>query len=110
MLADRRLLMDVPGDGALLTVLPDGPLLYRRNLRVSPEAPPDVYAAGEALEFQPGRLDAALAEYERLAASPDVHVRAGALLRLGRTLHKSGKTDRALAIYAALEQISSATV
>jgi signal transduction histidine kinase len=110
MLADRRLLTEPPGDGALITVLPDGPLLYRRNLHISPEPSPDVYAAGEAFEFQPGRMDAATGEYERLAASRDTHVRAGALLRLGRTLHKSGKTDRALAAYATLEQISPAMV
>ena len=70
-----------------------------------PEAPASVFASGEDLEFRARNLTAATAAYRRLAISPDSAIKAGALLRLGRTLRNTGHVDEALATFARLSEL-----
>ncbi len=72
---------------------------------VLPEAPAAVFAAGEDLEFRARDLTAATVAYRRLAVSPNTAIRAGALLRLGRTLRNTGHVDEALATFARLSEL-----
>ena len=74
-----------------------------------PEAPAATFAGGEDLEFRRGDLNAAIRVFEGLSRSPDPTVRAGALLRLGRSLRNAGQPEMSLAAYtrlAALDQVS----
>jgi len=102
-----------PKDGALLIVrgnslvaYPSGRMLYYPMPSSDPEAPPEAFAEAEALEFQDEQLTKAAAAYRALAESKDGAIRAGALLRLGRVMHKSGHEDEARAAYTRLAAIS----
>lgn len=75
-----------------------------------PEPAAAVFARGEALEFRQRDLTAASASYSELAKSHDPSIRAGALLRLGRTLANAGRPDEALAVYARLVEIEGVAV
>jgi signal transduction histidine kinase len=89
---------------------PPGGLLYY------PVAPPAValptapFLQGEALEF--GRRDtaAAISIFRKLADSRDPAIRAGALLRLARTLRTAGRQDEALAVYGQMAQMGTTPV
>jgi hypothetical protein len=70
----------------------------------------DVFAAPEALEFQRRDPAAAVAEYRRLAQSPDPAVRAAALVRLGRVLRTGGDREAALDAYQRLLALGPAAV
>jgi signal transduction histidine kinase len=74
-------------------------------LPVSPSLPrlPDApFAAAEALEFRKSDFTGAAARYSELAHSRDPAVRAGALLRLARSLRSAGRLAEALPAYAPL--------
>ena len=74
-------------------------------LPVSPSLPrlPDApFAAAEALEFRKSDFTGAAARYRELAHSRDPAVRAGALLRLARSLCSAGRLAEALPAYAPL--------
>jgi hypothetical protein len=78
---------------------------------VTPVSPPtQPFLQGEALEF--GRRDAAAAAavFRKLTESRDAATRAGALLRLARTLRTSGRQDEALAVYAQMARMGTAPV
>jgi len=75
-----------------------------------PEPPTAAFASGEALEFRQRDLTAASSSYSELAKSGDPRIRAGALLRLGRTLANAGRTEEALAAYARLRDIDGVAV
>jgi signal transduction histidine kinase len=81
---------------------PEGRLPYYPALEIPPKLSPSVFAAGEALEFQQKDYAKAAAAFRKLAASENASVRAGALLRLARSLRKRGQWDAALAVYAEL--------
>jgi signal transduction histidine kinase len=66
------------------------------------DVPRHVFEAGEALEFRPGGLRPAIDVYRGQARAQEPAVRAGALLRLARTLAKAGQTDQALEAYGKL--------
>ena len=113
---DFRLL---PEDDAVLVTLgaagvearPENHLLYEPERRNELPEPTTDFAAGEALEFRAHDLEGAIRAYRALAgttSSPDV--RAGALVRLARTLKKAGRAREALAAYDALAQLSAAHV
>lgn len=72
------------------------------------ETPLAVFAPIEQLEFGGGDLSVVVARYRALAAHDDAHVRAGALLRLGRVLRKSRDYRRALAAYTELTRLGLA--
>lgn len=89
---------------------PPDRLLYYPLAALSPALPTAPFLEGEALEF--GRRDtaAATALFRRLADSHDPIIRAGALLRLARTLRTSGRHDEALAVYARMAQLGAVPV
>ena len=108
-----------PAEGVLLVVtgktvsaLPRGRLLYAPQPSVAPasEAPSDLFADGEAVEFQQGQREQALDIYKRLGDSKDPTIRAGAFMRMARVLHRMGRVDEARAIYAKLTTIDNAMV
>lgn len=107
-----------PPDGVLVlqatkravNVYPSGGLLYYPAIPESKEPPPATFAAGESLEFQRGDPVQAAVVFRDLARSPDPGVRAGALLRLGRNLRKSGRNDEALLVYGELVQLGRTSV
>ena len=68
----------------------------------SPVARHDLFRAGEAAEFSDANLEKAVAAYRQLADSPVADVRAGALMRLGRSLRKARRHAEALAVYGQL--------
>jgi hypothetical protein len=67
------------------------------------ELPRDLFRAGETAEFTGNDPSAAVAIYRALARSTASPIRAGALVRLGRTLRKVGRFEEALRVYADLE-------
>lgn len=86
----------------------DVPLAYAPKPRPLREAPAPVFSTGEQAEFRAGPSEDALAFYRKLAASPEQAVRAGAWLRLARTLRKLGKREEALQAYRQLCGIEDA--
>ena len=97
-------------DGNNLTPFPPARLLYRPNPRLEPEAPADVFGAAERLEFRGGSHGAAVEAYRALARSPNLPVRAGALMRLARVHKNAGQTAQAIAAYEGLASIRNASV
>jgi len=76
-----------------------------------PKGPSDtVFAPGEALEFETRDLPKAIEFYRKLADSEDAGTRAGALLRLARTLRKTRQLPAALATYDQLAGMGPETV
>lgn len=102
-------------DAVLITLRPGGieaypkdHLLYVPTLPPGPAEPTEAFEAGEALEFRVKDYRGAAAAFRALATSPSADVRAGALLRLARTLRKTGHADEALRVYADLAHIPEA--
>jgi signal transduction histidine kinase len=104
-----------PGEGVLLVldergldVYPEGRLLYRPIPSSEPEAPPEAFAEGEALEFLQAQPRRAADWYQSRTGPPAV--RAGALMRLGRVLRKIGRREESRAAYAQLSEIKGVRV
>jgi signal transduction histidine kinase len=76
----------------------------------SPGALTEPFLRGEALEFGQRDSEAALRVFRQLAQSPDAAIRAGALLRLARTLRASGRQEEALAAYEQLGRTGAVPV
>ncbi len=78
------------------------------GLLFSPAVPESVdlstaaFAKGESLEFQQNDPVRAASVFRELSQSPNPGIKAGALLRLGRTLRKTGRNEDALRIYGEL--------
>lgn len=89
---------------------PPDRLLYYPLTAPSPVPPTAPFLQGEALEFGRRDVAAAAALFRQLAESRDPAIRAGALLRLARTLRTSGRQDEALAVYAQLAQMGATPV
>lgn len=85
-----------------------GRLLFHPT--ASPAATPvsDVFDAGETLEYRLKAPEAAADAFRRLAGSHDANIRAGALLRLARTLKRVGRIDQALHTYRDLASVDRA--
>jgi signal transduction histidine kinase len=81
---------------------PHGRFAYLPVVPQLSEAPGSAFAQGEELEFRQHDPAAAITAFRELAKSSDPALRAGALLRLGRNLAESGRTDEALGAYAQL--------
>jgi signal transduction histidine kinase/tetratricopeptide (TPR) repeat protein len=89
---------------------PPGCLLYYPVIPDGEEPPAATFVAGETLEYA-GNDPAKAAElFRELARSPDPGVRAGALLRLGRNLRKTGRHEEALQVYGELAQLGRTSV
>jgi signal transduction histidine kinase len=107
-----------PPDGALVlqmtkravTVYPPGSLLYYPVIPDGEEPAAATFAAGETLEYQRNDPVQAAEVFRKLARSSDPGVRAGALLRLGRNLRKSGRSEEALQTYDELAQLGRTSV
>jgi signal transduction histidine kinase len=95
-----------PSEGALLVVYPAGPMLFHPESVSLPEAPVGTFRDGEAMEYQ-GNLDEATEAYRRLTNEDDAATRAGAWLRLARTLRKAHHPTEALAAYDELARFTS---
>ena len=89
---------------------PNGRLLYYPILPSPAEPDGRLFRTGEVLEYQQHDPVKAIAVFRRLAGSRDPSVRAGALVRLGRNLRKSGRFREALQVYSEMEKLSSAFV
>ena len=105
---DDGLLLLVEGDR--LTASPANRLLYHPIDSPVVEAPPAVFAEAEAAELLESQLQPALDSYRRLADSPNVAIRAGALLREARVLRKMGQPVASRAVFQQLAAIPGATI
>jgi signal transduction histidine kinase/tetratricopeptide (TPR) repeat protein len=107
-----------PPDGVLVlqvtkhavNAYPPGALLYCPAIPDGEEPPATTFAAGETLEYQRNDPAQAADVFRKLARSQDPGVRAGALLRLGRNLRKSGRPEEALKAYDELAQLGRTSV
>ena len=106
-----------PEDGVLLTeeqnsvtAYPAGRLLYYPVPSNEREAPPELFAEGELLEFLQAQPAKAADVYRAMAESRNVSVRAGALLRLARVMGKLGQPDQQRAAYTRLAATGTAQV
>jgi signal transduction histidine kinase len=108
----------VPPDGVLVlqvtkrivNAYPPGCLLYYPVIPDGEEPPAATFVAGETLEYQDNDPAKAAEVFRELARSPDPGVRAGALLRLGRNLRKTGRHEEALQAYGELAQLGRTSV
>ncbi len=94
--------------GGRVKVFPSKSLLFHPEVPTEEEASPALFAAGETLEHLRNQPDKAAEAYRALTQSSLPGVRAGALLRLGRALRKTGRNQEALDIYTDLGKLSSA--
>jgi signal transduction histidine kinase len=101
-------------DGTTVSAMPRRRLLYRPLSAQTPlpgaEASDDVFADGEALEFQQAEPDKAIEWYRRLADSKDPAVGAGALIRMARVLRKARRVDEARSAYLRAAAIRDARI
>ena len=118
-LGDQRALRAAASDGdgvgvifggEHVDVFPSERLSFYPRTEAGAEAPAQHFAEGEDLEFRQQALPAAMLAYRGLARSPDPGIRAGALIRLARTLRKAGEREKALAVYAEVAQLSGVAV
>jgi signal transduction histidine kinase len=87
-------------DRGTATTVPSHALPYMPvSVPSSPRS--DIFSRVERLEFGASSGEA-LQEYRQLARHTDPHIRAGALLRLGRILRKSKRLEEALEAYRTL--------
>jgi two-component sensor histidine kinase/tetratricopeptide (TPR) repeat protein len=106
-----------PPDGVLVlqvtkrtvNAYPPGSLLYYPVIPDGKEPPVATFVVGETLEYQRNDPAKAAEVFRELARSPDPGVRAGALLRLGRNLRKTGRHEEALQVYGELAQLDRTT-
>ena len=89
---------------------PPGCLLFYPVIPDGEEPPSATFVAGEILEYQRNDTVKAAEAFRKLSRSPDPGVRAGALLRLGRNLRKTGRHEEALQAYSELAQLGRITV
>ena len=93
-----------------VAVRPANGLLYLPVTPAAAEPPSSVFAEGEALEFQKDNPSAAASAFRPLTHSIDPAVRAGALLRLGRSLAKADRPGDALGAFDELKGMGSTPV
>ena len=93
-----------------MTAYPAGRLLYYPAPSNEREAPLEVFAEGELLEFLQAQPAKAADVYRVLAENKNAPVRAGALLRLARVLEKMGRREESRAAYTRLAACGGARV
>jgi two-component system phosphate regulon sensor histidine kinase PhoR len=74
------------------------------------EAPATVFAQAEEMEFRGHDPASMIRLYEEMAQSSDTAIRAGALMRLARSLRVAGRFPEALAAFRRLERIGGVSV
>src|SRR5450759_2425527 len=89
---------------------PAGRLVFVPVVAPSSDVPPGVFTAGEQAEFGKTGLANAADIYRALTRAPSRAVRAGALVRLGRTLRKAGRHAEALQAYAELARVDDVRI
>jgi signal transduction histidine kinase len=89
---------------------PPGRLLYYPTIPDGEEPPDSTFAPGEVLEYRQNDPAGAAEVFRRLSRSPDAGVRAGALLRLGRNLRKTGRHEEALQVYDELARLGTTSI
>lgn len=105
-LSQSSLFQAAPGPGAILLAYPAGPMLFRPEAVSLPEAPAETFRDVEAMEYR-GDLETAAEAYRRLITENDAAARAGAWLRLARTLRKAHRPAEALAAYDELARFKN---
>ena len=85
-------------------------LLYYPFLPTVKEPSASVFEAGEVAEFQQRDFAKAVTVFRELSHSKDPAIRAGALLRLARSLRKALQSRAALDIYDELDQMGDTPV
>jgi signal transduction histidine kinase len=93
-----------------IEAFPQDRLLYYPVAPSLREAPPEIFAAADNLEFRRADYRAAETALRTLAQSADAAVRAAALIRLARVLRKRGNSAAALAACAQAAAIQEANV
>ena len=96
--------------GSTVVTHPPNRLLFYPSIPVGAVERNTTYREGEDLEFRRNDPAAAAGFFRVLARSPNPELRAGALLRLGRNLRKSGLNQEALQVYAELLQLGPVPV
>jgi signal transduction histidine kinase len=104
---DGVVVVDFRNDGVHVQ---SGRVAYLPAVTALPEAPSSVFAEGERREFVERAPASAASSYQLLIASPNRAVAAGALVRLGRTLSKTGRSDEARATYKRLTTFDDVAV
>jgi signal transduction histidine kinase len=98
-------------DGVAFAVYPPNRLLFYPVIPRSNEPQEAIFKEGEALEFQNNDPEKAAEVFRELARRSSIaEVRAGALLRLGRNLYKSGRGEEALRVYGDLARLGPVSV
>jgi len=100
-LSDQSLFVSRPDQGAVFIAYPSGAALFRIDPDALPEASGEAFRSGEELEFR-GDAEGAIAAYRPLADSKAAEIRAGAWLRLARTLRGARRYREALTDYSEL--------
>ena len=95
--------------GGSVSVEPPGGLAWMPATAPLPEYAGQPFEEAERAEFA-DRADRGRAVYQRLSASRDPLVRAGALVRSARLARRQGRSDDALAAYGELAKVSGAAV
>jgi signal transduction histidine kinase len=104
--------------GGVLLVLDSSGVLHHQGARLlhyplvpsPPEAPASVFRAAESHEFREQDPAKAAALYQSLARTPDLRLRAAALMRLARCLRQQQRLKDALAVYGELEALGETPV
>ena len=84
---------------------PPGGLLFYPAIPGGEGASAGIFSQGEELEFRRNDAAGAAELFRALARSANAEVRAGALLRLGRNLRKTGRHREALQVYGELVRL-----
>ncbi len=85
-------------------------VLYQPRTAPAPPVPLDLFRETEAMEFQRNDFAGAARNYRRFARSPDLVIRAQALVRLGRVLRAQNNRSEALRVYTKLAEMGSVPV
>ncbi len=107
-LANDGLIVEIGVDQ--VAAYPAERLLYLPFVPRIEEAPGNRFEAGEAFEFRQRDFPKAIAAFRVQADADDPLIRAGALVRLARTLRKNNQQEDALAVYEALERLGAIPV
>jgi hypothetical protein len=89
---------------------PSGGLLFYPAIPGGEGERAGTFSRGEDLEFRRSEPAGAAELFRALAKSPNSEVRAGALLRLGRNLRKTGRNRETLQVYGELARLGSVRV